>query len=464
VASSDHDRTDVVERPLPEGAESHGPTDTVQLPAHGGDGQTRTRFRVEVIDGAQARTTFTPAGERFSIGSHALNDIVIDGDAVSRFHCEVHLEPRGARLVDLKSRNGTVVDGLRANDVYLRPGSVVQIGPVRLRFDAIGSASQLPVSPNGRFGGLVGSSRTMRQSIALLEAAARSEATVLLLGETGTGKGRAAEAVHKASDRKNGPFITVDCGAIPTNLLESELFGHEKGAFTGAEARRVGAFEEASGGTLFLDEIGELPLDLQPKLLRALENREIRRVGANRHIPVSLRVIAATNRDLRVEVNAGDFRADLYYRLAVLTIPLPSLRERPEDIPAIVDELLGALRAPAAAAAVVRSREALAELQRGHWPGNVRELRNHLEARLVLASVGPAAAADAPSSTEPAPPAGFPTPFVEARKQALDQFERGYLETLMRAYAKVAPAAQAAGIDRVYLYRLLNRHGMKLPG
>jgi two-component system response regulator GlrR len=406
------------------------------------------RPRVTVVAGRAAGASFAPEGDRYSIGSHELNGVVLEDETVSRFHCEIRLDEHGARVVDLRSRNGTFVDGVRVNDAYVRDGGLVQLGAVQLRLEgAPAGTPDVPLSPRTRFGGLVGSSRRMRHAIALLEGAAASDVTVLLQGETGTGKGRAAEAIHAASARAAGPFLVVDCGAVPASLLESELFGHEKGAFTGAGARRIGAFEEASGGTIFLDEIGELPPELQPKLLRALENREIRRVGANRHLPVDLRVVAATNRDLREAVNDGGFRSDLYYRLAVLTIELPPLRERPEDIPEIVDELLRHLGAPPS----LLGPEDLAELRRGRWPGNARELRNHLEARRVLAALAGA----------PAAPPGGVVPFVDARRQAIDRFEREYLEDLLRRHPRVAQAAQAAGIDRVYLYRLLSRQGMK---
>jgi DNA-binding NtrC family response regulator len=314
-----------------------------------------------------------------------------------------------------------------------------------------------PLSDATRFGSLVGGSRAMRATYALLERVAASDTTVLIEGETGTGKGRAAESIHRASPRGVGRFIVVDCGAMPATLLESELFGHEKGAFTGAEARRVGAFEEADGGTLFLDEIGELPLELQPKLLRAIEGREIRRVGSNRHFPVNLRVVAATNRDLRAEVDAGRFRGDLYYRLAVVKVRLPALHERPEDLPALVDELLRQLGAPAGAVPPCLVAEWMAQ----PWPGNVRELRNAVEARVVLSA---RAAAPRPSPPAPAPLSSSEiVQFSDARKQALEGFERAYLEELMRRFpGRVAQAAQAAGLDRVYLYRLLRKQGVKI--
>src|SRR5262249_14454944 len=240
--------------------------------------------------------------------------------------------------------------------------------------------AEVPLSQEDRFGLLVGRSVAMRAAFAVLERAAPSDATILLEGDTGTGKEAAAESIHRASSRKNGPFIVVDCGAIPAELLERRLSGHDRGAFTGAVAPRGGAFEAAHGGTLFLDGVGELAPDLQPKLLRALERREIKRVGSSRYLPVDLRVVAATNRNLCAEVNARRFRSDLYYRLAVVVVRLPPLRERPEDLTLIVDHLLeglGARERPEAAA--LRSPAFLTELARHHWPGNARELRNYLE-------------------------------------------------------------------------------------
>jgi len=428
-------------------------TRAAAAPAWTAAAESVERFILTVLDGPSAGLSRSSAGGRCSIGSHPLNQLVIDDPTVSRFHCEIRVDPSaGARVVDLRSKNGTLVDGVRICEAFLRAGSRLQLGSATVRFDSATERDPLPPAPATRFGSLVGTSRAMRDAIAVLERAAPSEATILLEGETGTGKGRAAEAIHRAGARRDGPFVVVDCGAIPANLLETELFGHEKGAFTGAEARRVGAFEEASGGTLFLDEIGEMASDLQPKLLRAIENREIRRVGSNRYQPVNLRFVAATNRDLRAEVNAGRFRSDLYYRLAVVRVTLPPLRERPEDLPALVGALLEQLGVAPAAAASLLQPDFLDELRRAGWPGNVRELRNHLEARLVLA----------PPDPRPAASQAETTAYVEARRAALAAFERQYLDELMRRFpGKVAQAAHAAGIDRVYLYRLLKRQGMR---
>jgi DNA-binding NtrC family response regulator len=304
----------------------------------------------------------------------------------------------------------------------------------------------------------------MRTAFSLLERAAGSDVTVLLEGETGTGKEGAAEAIHQGGARRDAPFLVVDCGSIPANLLESELFGHEKGSFTGAHERRIGAFEEASSGTIFLDEIGEMPPDLQPKLLRVLERREIKRVGSNKPSAIDVRVIAATNRDLRADVNAGRFRADLYFRLAVVKIALPSLRSRPDDLPLLVSALLTRLGADPQTALTLRTNDFLESLKRAAWPGNVRELRNYLERCLVFQEPLPLGESAAPSTaTATTTPARIDSriSYAEARRMALVDFEKQYLTDLLaRHQGKVSQAARDAGIDRVYLHRLLRRHGV----
>ena len=336
---------------------------------------TVQRFRLRGVEGVAAGQVIESTTDRCTIGTHASCDLVLDDPTVSRFHCEIRIGAGGARIVDLGSRNGTVVDTVRVRDADLRPGQVVRVGRAGLRFEDALATNRVARSERVRLGDLVGASPAMRATYALLERAAAASMTVLLEGETGTGKTLAAYEIHRHGARADGPFVTVDAGAIPATLLESELFGHERGAFTGADALRRGAFEEAAGGTLLLDEVGELPLELQTKLLRFLEHREVRRVGGSRVIPVDVRVVAATHRDLRVAVNEGRFRADLYYRLAVVTIRIPPLRERRDDLPAIVDELLAGIGATAAEAELVRGPEALAALTTAAWPGNVREPR-----------------------------------------------------------------------------------------
>jgi DNA-binding NtrC family response regulator len=423
------------------------------------DGSITVRaFAIEVVEGgAPARHQST--GPTCAIGAHPSNDLVIDDPTVSRFHCELIAAPTAVRIRDAGSRNGTIVDGMRVYDAELRDGSVVRLGRAALRFTTTGAPQAVPLSSRDHFGPLVGGSPAMRGLFARCERAATSDVTVLLEGETGTGKGAAAEAIHAASARRDRPFVVVDCGALAPTLLDSELFGHEKGAFTGADARRIGAFEEADGGTIFLDEIGELPAELQPKLLRVLENREVRRLGQNGWQAVDLRIIAATNRDLRAEVNAGRFRSDLYYRLAVLTIPVPPLRQHPDDLALTVRAILAGLRATPDAVAALTAPEFVARLGRAAWPGNVRELRNYLEQAIVLEDPPPLG----PATVEAAPPLIDPgVPYALARERSLESFERAYVAALVRAHrGNVAAAATAAGMARVYLYRLIRRHGLK---
>jgi transcriptional regulator with PAS, ATPase and Fis domain len=392
------------------------------------------------------------------IGADPRADLVIADPAMSKFHCEIRIANGAATLRDLGSRNGTLVDHVRVIEAPLRDGAVLGLGRTLLRFDLGTREVELALSPRTRFGRLVGHSVAMRAAFAQLEAMAASTSTVLLQGESGTGKELAAEALHTESARRDGPFIVVDCGAIPANLLEVELFGNEPGAFTGATARRIGAFEAASGGTLLLDELGELALELQPKLLRALDRHEIQRIGSTTRIATDVRVIAATNRNLREEVNAHRFRSDLYYRLAVVPITLPPLRERSEDLPALVEALLVDLGALGSAAAVaLRSGELVPELLRHAWPGNVRELRNYLEAALVRQDFG-----HHPSGTAGAPTIDVSQPLRVVRERWIRDLERRYLEQLLAAHSNnVSAAARAAGVDRVHLHRLLGRAGLR---
>jgi len=412
---------------------------------------------LEVVEGPAAGTSYRSEGTSFTIGSAALCDLVIDDPTVSRFHCEIHIGDDGARLRDTGSLNGSIVDGVRVIEAFLRGGSTVRLGRSALRFDFGTDRKPLKVSQSREFGLLVGESLAMRQAFAVLERVAATEATVLLEGETGTGKTAAARSIHLESKRKAGPFVVLDCAAVPANLLEAELFGHERGAFTGADARRSGVFEEADGGTLFIDEIGELPAELQPKLLGVLEGREVRRIGAARTVPVDVRLIAATNRDLRREINLGAFRPDLYYRLAVVRLELPALRQRVADLAAISGRVLRGLGADERAVARFTADDFVASLARHAWPGNVRELKNYLERCLVfeealpieegLSSGGAALAVDAS------------VPFSDAKRHALDHFEREYLVDLLRRHGGVVTdAAAAAGLDRTHVYRLLRKH------
>jgi DNA-binding NtrC family response regulator len=417
------------------------------------------RFSVTVTAGPRAGATWAELAERCAIGSHPSNDLILDDPTVSRFHCELSIVAGRVRVRDLGSRNAVVAGAATIVDGSIAGGTTLVLGNTRVRVDIDDGSAEIELSERDSFGPLVGVSAVMRELFSQLEKVASTEATVLIEGETGTGKEGVAEAIHEASSRARAPFVVVDCGAIPANLLESELFGHEAGAFTGAGERRVGAFEEASGGTLFLDEIGELPPDLQPKLLRALEAREIRRVGGRGTIRCDLRILAATNRDLRSEVNRQQFRADLYYRLAVVKLTLPPLRERVGDLPVLADHLLRRLKASDDVRRELTAPAFLAELAAAPWPGNVRELRNHLEQCVVF---GERRSPGGLATPHPSPTVDASQPYELARRQALDAFERTYVTALLdRAGGNVAQAARDAGVNRAYLHRLLSRHGLR---
>ncbi len=433
---------------------------TVELDSVKHPGARARGFRVCLVSAARESASWEAVGAHLSIGAAPSNDVVIAESTVSRFHCEVRAGSDGIRLRDLGSRNGTELDGTPIVEAWLRNGSLIRIGRVTLRFELVADTRPLPMSDQSEIGGLVGESEAMRTVFALLERVSATDSTVLLEGETGTGKDVAAEAIHQASPRRDKALGVVDCGAVPANLLESQLFGHERGAFTGADDRRVGAFEDASGGTLFLDEIGELPLELQPKLLRVLEQRKIQRVGSNTLTPVDVRIVAATNRDLRAEVNEAKWREDLYYRLAVVKVRMPPLREHLEDLPMLLDRLLQNLGADDEAKRRLTSPEFVASLRGSAWPGNVRELRNYVERCLVFDQQLPLAegARARPGAFE----LDVAGPYDEARRKTVAEFERRYIEAQLRAHDdNVSRAARAAGIGRVYFYKLMRRHGLR---
>ena len=409
----------------------------------------REGFRVVVIDGPDRGATQLSTSATLTLGTDPTCDLALSCRAVSRFHCEIELGDEGALIRDLSSTNGTRVDGVRIVTAYLRRGAEVEVGRDRLRFELASEPIGIDLFPGERFGRMVGRSPAMRIAFARMARAAQADATVLISGETGTGKDSAAEAIHGASGRSERPFIVVDCASLPVGLAESELFGHRAGAFTGATTDRAGPFESAAGGTLFLDEIGELPLELQPKLLRVLERREVQRIGETKPRAVDVRIIAATHRDLRRDVNLGRFRADLYFRLAVMPLVLPPLRERVDDLPMLVDAIVGELTPHEAGRERLRHRISVSALARMDWPGNVRELRNHIERSLVL---------DADPDGQ-MPDAALP--FAVAREAWQRWFERQYLTDLLRRHGgNVAAAARAAGMHRTHLYRLLQRVGL----
>ena len=408
------------------------------------------RIDLVVLAGPDAGRTFQATAARCVIGTHESADLILHDATVSRFHCELVLQDGAVIVRDLGAKNRTLVDGVTVLAAPLSDGSVLTLGKTQVRFARDVGALRVTLSQREQFGGLVGRGNAMRSVFATLERAAACDATVLLTGETGTGKDAAAVAIHSESQRKNGPFVIVDLAVAPAGLLASELFGHERGAFTGANQSRAGAFERAHGGTVFLDEIGDLDLDLQPQLLRVLESRTIQRIGTTERTPIDVRVIAATHRDLRADVNAKRFRSDLYYRLAVLEVRLPPLRERAEDIPRLVEALVAELD-PDEEAPFARDPAWIAGLVRHPWPGNVRELRNYLERAIGLGKHHEATA-----------DVDVAVPLKESRARWVQLFESRYLAELLRAHdGNVTAAARAAGVDRVHFYRLLARAGLR---
>jgi transcriptional regulator with GAF, ATPase, and Fis domain len=446
------------------------------------------RCRVEVIAGPDAGLIRDIEATVIRIGARRGNDVQLTDAKVSGLHCEIRLDERGYRLRDLDSTNGSYVGGLRINDVYIQPGTQISVGGSRLRFEPLGETVEVELSDRDRFGSMIGRSVKMRELFAKLEKLAPSDATVLITGETGVGKELVAESLHELSPRVDGPFVVLDCGSIPANLIESELFGHERGAFTGATGSYIGAFERAHKGTVFLDEIGELPLALQPKLLRVLESREVRRIGSTKTTQVDIRVVAATNRDLGVEVNRGRFREDLFYRLAVARVHVPPVRDRKEDIPLLIEHILQST--PGGENAYI-APDTIDLMMKHDWPGNVRELRNVIE-RAVLLSEVPAQdslrrAATAnpvagraevgideqsnPSVTASQPgavltvPVDVSIPFKTAKQNVVTEFERRYISKLLEQHdGNISAAARTAGIDRMSIHKMLHRLGLSNPG
>ena len=406
--------------------------------------------RLAVVEGMDRGAAIDVVDE-VTVGQDPSATLVLRDPAVSRMHCAILPQVNAWRLRDLQSTNGTQVAGVRVLEALVAPGQRIEIGDTVLELTTTGTVVQT-LSGDNAWGRALGTSAAMRRLFALMPRIAASDAVVLLEGETGTGKTLLAETIHRHSARSGGPFVVVDCGAISPTLIESELFGHEKGSFTGAVAQRVGAFERARGGTVFFDELGELPLDLQPKLLRALEDRVVRRVGGGADIGLDVRVIAATNRDLRAEVNKKTFRSDLFYRLNTIRVRVPALRERPEDVTLLAEHFWQQLapdgpRPPA---------ELLDELARRAWPGNVRELRAAVERAFLLGDPDELA-----SDSSPAPAVELVEgkPFRAVKEQAVARWEKAYVRALVDQHSgNVSAAARFARMDRNHLRDLLRRH------
>ncbi|MBI2375271.1 MAG: sigma 54-interacting transcriptional regulator [Deltaproteobacteria bacterium] len=405
-------------------------------------------------------------GEPFVIGSSFDATLKLSDPSVSRRHLELKNLGGAVEARDLGSTNGSYFEGTRFHELTLTPGAVFKVGETELMLVAPESAQPLAPSEATAFGGLLGKSRRMRQTFAILERAAKTDATVLLNGETGTGKEVVAKAIHDGSVRRDKPFVVVDCASIPPSLIESELFGHVKGAYTNAVADRAGAFETANGGTIFLDEIGEMPAALQPRLLRVLETKTVKPVGANQFRPVDVRVVAATNRSLEDEVRERRFRSDLYFRLAVVRVTLPPLRDRREDIPLLARHFLNELGR--SGGSLELTADLTAELVSYDWPGNVRELRNVIQQAASLSNEGLTLARKLRARGGPDPSetsavsegfqAFFDLPYKEARRQVLDAFELAYARHAVEtAGGNVRKAAETAQVHRNVLHRILAR-------
>lgn len=418
-------------------------------------------LRLEVVSGPDTGKRCDSDSDVLSVGSAEGNQLVLRDPTVSRFHVELRREEQGILLVDHGSTNGTRVGPVLVSgtSVGLDPGSTIGLGGTQLRVDdgdVVPTAGELE-----KFGELRAESPSMKRLFATAQKLAASEVPVLLFGESGTGKELLARALHDASPRAEGPFVTVDCGAVTPSLFSSELFGHERGSFTGAERQHVGAFERADSGTLFLDEIGELPAELQPALLGALERGKIRRVGGQKDVEVDVRLISATHRDLKTQVNDGRFRLDLFYRIAVVILRVPPLRERVSDIPYLIEHFLKEAGASQRVSELFDAG-ALSRLATHPFPGNVRELKNLVLGTLALGEAPSVVDVPLASATGDVFAPLYDLPYRDAKRRANDEFERRYVEHwLARTNGNIRQASRDAMMDRSYLMELIRRHRLK---
>ena len=410
---------------------------------------------LRVMDGVDAGKGFRiddVATKRVLIGQSPACDVQLSDRSVSRRHAALESDASGVRLVDLGSRNGTWVGRLRIRDAYVADGEVVRFGDATVRLETDGVMHALAASEEVSFHRVIGASPEMRRLYPLLQRIAGADVPVLIEGETGTGKEVLAEAIHEASPRSRGPFVVLDCTTVSPSLLEAELFGHERGAFTGAVSARIGLFEEANGGTLFIDEIGDLDISLQAKLLRALERKEVRRVGSSNIVKLDVRIVAATRRDLDREVQARRFRDDLFYRLAVARVELPALRKRQGDIAFLTRFFWLRLGGDDAAL----SPDVIQRFESYDWPGNVRELANAVARQIALGDFEvPARTGEQPAMSsgidvlDQIVKSGQPLPL--ARQAVVDELERRYVQHMLALHGgNVTRAAAASGIGRRY--------------
>ncbi len=418
-----------------------------------------TKVRLAVTRGRDAGLETETAGAPLRIGTASDNDVVLSDDSVSRHHCEIEPGDDGIAVRDVRSTNGVVIAGMRVRDVRVPGEFEMQLGDTVIAVRWLGETVERERAGADRFGDVLGSSPRMRELFAELARIAATDLTLLVEGETGTGKDLVAESLHRASARRDGPFVVLDCGAVAASVIESEIFGHERGAFTGAVATHAGVFEQAEGGTLFVDEIGELPLELQPKLLRVLEKRQLRRVGGSKTLAVDVRVVAATNRNLRAEVRRGRFREDLYYRVAGARAHLPPLRDRLDDLEPLMAHFLARETPPRRLDDI--APEVLAMFRAHRWPGNVRELKNAL-GRLAVSPDQPIGFGEHTAAGIARPAERPLEPLRVARRAAGDAFERAYLEQLLaHSGGNVTRAAAVAEVSRQMLQKLMKKHGVR---
>ncbi|MCR9165553.1 MAG: sigma 54-interacting transcriptional regulator [Nannocystaceae bacterium] len=422
------------------------------------------RLALHIVEGQQQRT-LERGGTRILIGAHPDADIQLSSDSASTVHCELVLSDSGNILLrDLGSKNGTWVGhGISVREAVLEPGATFSVGSSTITVAQVGD-ERVFYSTRPSFGSLIGRGSAMAELFARLERIASVNIDALVTGETGTGKELVARAIHDSSSRSSGPFVVIDGTTLNSGNVENDLFGHRRGAFTGAEQDQAGLFEHASGGTLFIDEVGELPLNLQPKLLRALENRTIRRVGDPSYRSFDARVISATHRDLPRMVNEGTFREDLYYRLARVQVTVPALRERDKsNISMLADAFLERFSVTRDDGVPLSfDRDAYAALKGHRWPGNVRELKNTIE-RAAALCIGPIVR---PTDLDLAPTVAGPRATTSALfdkpwKDSLAEFERSYAErALTEASGNRSEAARRAGMSRNGFSNLLKRAGI----
>jgi DNA-binding NtrC family response regulator len=417
--------------------------------------------RVELVSG-HAPVTPVEVATRATIGTATDCDLVLTEPTVSRYHADVVPEGGGIRVRDLGSTNGIRCGALRIEDAIVPAGTVLELGRVGIRL-ADGRAARASISREEQLGALVARSVAMRRLVGRIEELAGREVPVLVEGPPGSGKELALRTMHERSPRAAEPFVVVDCGALAEGLAASELFGHERGAYTDARERRAGAFERAAGGTLLLDDVGALPTSVQPLLLGALERRTVRRLGGATDLAVRARVVATSATDLRRAVNLGRFRLDLFYRLAVTRVSMPSLAERIDDLPSLALGFL--VEMGHGASHPLLAEPSIESLTQRDWPGNVRELRGWLESRAALG--------DLAEATE-TPPAETGTeeellarleglPYKDARAELLRVLERAYCEHLARrAGGSVSEAGRLSGVDRSQLRQIAARAGVRL--